>query len=185
MLAALALPAAIMLHPVVVGGEPWRAAIRPTGLLAAQLLVGALCIAPLRALFPHWAWLAFVERRRRWIGLAAFAYAALHMIAFCLAIGRLDYILEGLAFASMWTGWLSFAALLAVASISSDAARRRLGRNWKRTQRLAWAAAALAFVHWLLLVRTPLEPVIWFAPLALLLALRLWKRVAKDRRTER
>lgn len=170
----LALPALFMIAPVISGGEAWRHAIRPTGEFGAMLLIVALAITPLQILLPHAGWVAWLLTRRRDVGLAAFLYALLHLIVFAASIGRLDWIVQGMAFASMWTGWLAFALLLAVAAISNDAARLRLGATWTSLQRLTYPAAVLTLAHWLLLTRSPVEALLYFAPLALLQALRVW-----------
>lgn len=175
----LALPALFVVLPLLQGAE-WRSAIRPSGDVAARLLVIALTIAPLRILLPRARWLHWLARRRRHIGVAAFLYALLHLAVFVPAIGRLDWIVQGMAFASMWTGWLAFALLLAVASISNDAAMRGLGRTWRVVQRLAWPAAALVLAHWLLLSASPVEAALHFLPLVGLQAWRMW--IARQRR---
>jgi len=163
-----------MTWPVLAGQAPWRFAIGPTGEAAAILLLCALALSPLRQLFPRAPLLLRFLRRRRDIGLAAFFYAVLHLVFFVLSIGRLDYILQGLAWASMWTGWLAFALMLVPAAISSDRAMRWLGgRRWKRLQRLIYLVAVLVLCHWLLLAATPLQALVWFAPLAALQLARL------------
>ncbi len=148
----LMLPALAMLAPLVLGA-PWRVSIRPTGEAAAVLLILALAISPLKALFGATAWMRWLLRQRRAIGLAAFGYAAIHMVVFTLSIGSLADIVAGMAWASMWTGWAAFAALLVMAAISNDRAVRAMGRSWKAVQRLAYPAALLTLVHWLLLTR--------------------------------
>ena len=172
LLLLLALPALPIMAPALEAGGEYRFALRPSGLLAAQLLLLALALGPLRALFPRAAWSAWLLRRRRAVGLAAFGYAALHLVFFVLSVGRLDYIVQGLAWASMWTGWLAFALLLPLAVTSSDAARRRLGPAWTWLHRLVHPAALLLLAHWLLLTRHAAEALLWFAPLAALLAAR-------------
>jgi len=162
-----------MIWPVLAGEAPWRFAIGPTGEAAAILLLCALSLSPLRMLFPRVPLVLRLLRRRRDIGLAAFFYAVLHLVFFVLAIGRLDHIVQGLAWASMWTGWLAFALMLVPAAISSDRAMRRLGLLWKRLQRLVHAVALLVLCHWLLLARAPFDALIWFAPLAALQLARL------------
>ncbi|MHB2267009.1 ferric reductase-like transmembrane domain-containing protein [Aliihoeflea sp. PC F10.4] len=163
----LMVPSLAMLAPLALGA-PWRVPIRPTGEAAAVLLILALAITPLHTLFGPSRWTLWLTRQRRAIGLAAFAYAAIHMVVFSLSIGNLADIIAGMGWASMWTGWLAFAALAVLAIISSDAAMRRLGRNWKRIQRLAYPAAILTLAHWLLLTRDWSEALLWFAPLILL-----------------
>jgi sulfoxide reductase heme-binding subunit YedZ len=168
----LMLPALAMLAPLVLGA-PWRVSIRPTGEAAAVLLILALAISPLKALFGATAWTRWLLRQRRAIGLAAFGYAAIHMAVFALSIGSVADIVAGMAWASMWTGWAAFAALLVMAAISNDRAVRAMGRGWKAVQRLAYPAALLTLVHWLLLTRDWSEAIIWFAPLGLLQLARL------------
>ncbi|MCO5160373.1 MAG: ferric reductase-like transmembrane domain-containing protein [Mesorhizobium sp.] len=161
----LGLPA-VLLAAGLAGGEPWRFAIRPSGDVATKLLVVTLSIAPLRALFPRSGWTAWLISRRRIFGLSAFFYALFHLAVFCASIGRLDWILQGMAFASMWTGWIAFGLLATVASISNAAAMARLGGWWKRIQRLAYPAALLTLAHWLLLSRSPTEALFHAAPVA-------------------
>lgn len=184
---ALMLPALAMLAPLVLGA-PWRVSIRPTGEAAAVLLFLALAISPLKALFGAAAWTRWLLRQRRAIGLAAAGYATIHMVVFSVSIGSFADILAGMAWASMWTGWLAFAALLVMAAISNDRAVRAMGRSWKTMQRLAYPGAVLTLAHWLLLTRDWTNALIWFAPLALLQSARLAKNLrAKDSngRTER
>jgi sulfoxide reductase heme-binding subunit YedZ len=171
----LTLPAVFILAALA-NGETWRVAIRPSGDFAAKLLVVTLSITPLRGLFPQSRWTAWLMFRRRILGLSAFFYALFHLAVFCASIGRLDWIVEGMAFASMWTGWVAFALLAAVAAISNAGAMRRLGLWWKRIQRLAHPAAALALAHWLLLTASPWEALAHGAP-----TMGLWVAVAARR----
>lgn len=168
----LMLPALAMLAPLALGA-PWRVPIRPTGEAAAILLILALAISPLKALFGATAWTRWLVRQRRAIGLAAAAYSTIHMVVFTLSVGSFADILAGMAWASMWTGWAAFAALLVMAAISNDRALRAMGRSWTAVQRLAYPAAVLTLAHWLLLTREWTNALIWFAPLALLQSARL------------
>ena len=174
--ALLALPALPILWPVLAEAAGWRAAIRPSGDLAAKLIVLALALSPLRTLLPRSAAVAWLLRRRRWIGVAAVGYASLHMAVFVLSIGRLDWIVQGLAWASMWTGWLAFLLLAPLAVTSSDTAMRRLGRGWKRLHRLVHPAALLTLAHWLLLSAAPWEALAHALPLVILHAWAAWRR---------
>lgn len=171
----LALPAAFLVDALA-NGETWRFAIRPSGDLAAKLLVVTLSISPLCALFPQRRWTAWLMSRRRIFGLSAFFYALFHLAVFSASIGRLDWILQGMAFASMWTGWIAFGLLAAVASISNAVSKTRLGHWWKRIQRLAYPAAALTLAHWLLLTASPWEALGHAAPVV-----GLWVAVAARR----
>jgi sulfoxide reductase heme-binding subunit YedZ len=169
----LALPAIPMVWPVMSGSEPWRHAIRPSGAFSAQLLLVALAITPLRQLLPASRWVKWLAARRRNLGVAAFAYASIHLVFFLASIGRVDYVVQGLAFASMWTGWLAMVLLLPLALTSNDLAMRTLRRGWKMLHRLAYPAALLVLAHWLLLTAGPWEALAWFLPLALLQGARI------------
>ncbi len=60
---------------------------------------------------------------------------------------------------------------------------RRLGPvAWRRLHRLTYVAAVAGAVHYLMLVKAwPLEPILYAAAVAALLALRLWWRGAESR----
>jgi sulfoxide reductase heme-binding subunit YedZ len=62
--------------------------------------------------------------------------------------------------------------LVPPAVASSDAAMRALGRSWKKIQRLAYPAAVLTLIHWLLVHDGKTEALLHFAPLALLQLVR-------------
>lgn len=179
---ALAVPALAIVAPLI-GGQPFGPAIRPSGDFSAKLMILALAIAPLRAIWPKSGFLFWLQRHRRHIGVGAFLYALLHLVVFSVSIGRLDWIIQGMAFASMWTGWLAFALIAVAAGISNNGAMRRLGRAWKKLQRLVWPAAALTLAHWLLLSRSPAEALLHFLPLAALQAWRLWSYARANRLT--
>ena len=72
-------------------------------------------------------------------------------------------------------GFATFCVLLALASTSTRAAARRLGRRWKQLHRLVYLAAIGAVVHFLWLVKSDMrEPLIYGAIVATLLSVRLW-----------
>lgn len=172
----LALPALVLVIGLA-SGQTWRWGIRPSGDLSAKLLIAALAISSLRVLFPGSLFLRWLESRRRTIGLAAFLYALLHLSIFAASIGRLDWILQGMAFASMWTGWIAFFLLAGIAAISNRSAQAALGQWWKRLQQLAVVAALFALTHWLLLTQSPAEALLHFLPLFALRAIaRLSRR---------
>ena len=121
-----------------------------------------------------------LRRLRRPLGLYAFGYANLHLLiyagldyGFALgmlagAIGQDRFILLGLA---------AFAILLALALTSTDAAVRRLGRNWRRLHRLTYLAAVLVVLHYLLSFKElRATPLLLGLALLLLLAARLVRR---------
>lgn len=171
--AILMLPAPLFAVPPILGLQPWRVAMTPTGVASVGLLTVALAISPLLLLFPRSSSLLWLVRHRRAVGVAAFSYAALHLAVFIPAVGRLDYILLGMAYPSMWTGWISFALLALLAATSNGLSLRRLGVWWKQLHRIAYVAALLAYGHWLLLTSSTGWAAYCGATLTVLQALRL------------
>jgi len=171
--AVLALPALPLLVAAAAPGTDLEELLHPSGEWSARLIVVALALTPLSLLFPGSAALRWLIARRRAIGVAAFAYAALHAILYVVAMGSLDDMLAELGATGIWTGWLAFALMLVPALASNDAAMRRLRRGWKRLQRLAYPAAAVTLVHWITVHDGFTAALVHFVPLALLEAHRL------------
>ena len=148
--------------------------LHASGELAAQLLIATLAITPLRLLFSRASWTTWLLRRRRHLGVAAFAYALLHTVVYCERLGELAEILAQALEAAMWTGWLALAVMLPLALTSNDVSVRRLGPAWKALHRLAYLAAALTLAHWYLAAFDPNPGLIYFGLLACLEIFRVW-----------
>ena len=91
---------------------------------------GEWAIWCLRRLFPRQAWTAWLLPRRRYLGVAAFAYAVLHAAVYVLRLGDLPRILAEALEAGLLTGWLAFAIFVPLALTSKDACVRALGPAW-------------------------------------------------------
>lgn len=173
----LAAPAALMAWRVASGQATAFDLYHPTGELALRLMIFALLPGPLSAFFGLRGvsgrflrgWLAI----RRNLGVAAFAYAGLHLCAYVADMGALAAMTAELGLPGIWTGWIALALLAVPAAISTDAAVRRLGRRWKLLQRAVYPALALALLHWALLDRAWLPAYIHLAPLLLAWSLRI------------
>jgi sulfoxide reductase heme-binding subunit YedZ len=146
-----------------------------TGRTAIILLMASLACTPLNILF---GWRQVVGLRKS-LGLWAVAYAGLHLLnfvgldyAFNLsqmvqdAVLDKPYILAGLA---------ALLLLLPLALTSTRGWMRRLGKNWKRLHRVAYAAGALAVLHFLWQAKAAerWEPLIYALVLGILLAVRI------------
>ncbi len=154
------------------GADPQNVLERALGLWALRFLVASLAISPLRQLGGP-----SLIRYRRAIGLLAFIYASLHLTVYMV----LD---QGLDFAAIWAdivkrpyitvGMAAFTILVPLAVTSNNASIRRLGARWGKLHRLAYAAAALGALHFIMLVKVwPLEPLIYAGLVAVLLLFRL------------
>lgn len=171
----LAVPGIAMFHGWWNGAIDTMDMLHPTGETSARLMIAAMLIGPLAGLLGPRRWLLWLLARRRALGVAAFIYAAAHLVFYVLDMGSLAAVLGELPIASIWTGWLALALMLPMALTSNQAAMRRLRTAWKRVQQLAYPAAVLTLLHWWWVHDGAMVALIHFTPLVLLwlvLALR-------------
>lgn len=154
------------------GAEPIERVTHFTGFTALVLLMLSLAVTPARRL-TGWNWVAPV---RRTLGLGAFGYAALHFATYLVDQGfAWGYVAEDVAERPYVTaGFAALLLLLPLALTSTKGAIRRLGKRWQALHRLVYAAAGLAVLHFLWLVKKDLrEPLIFLGVLVVLMAFRL------------
>lgn len=172
--ALLGLPAALTCWRYFRDLISYGEAIHQTGQWSVALLIVALAITPLRRVFRGARWTAQLAAQRRGIGVASFAYAALHTGFYLERKWGAGLILsEGVA-PSLATGWIAFAIFLLLAATSNDASVRAMRVGWKRLHRSVYAATALTFAHWWLATFDPTAATIC---LALLIAVQLLRLV--------
>ncbi len=143
-----------------------------TGRTALILLVLSLACTPIRILFRFRP----ILRVRRALGLYAVMYIALHFLVFVGWDYGFDLDLLGPAIFEqrfVLAGLAAFLLLLPLAITSTKNWQKRLGKNWKRLQRLVYLANGLAILHFLWLVKDPREPLRYGIVVALLLAVRI------------
>ncbi len=153
--------------------DPVREVTTRTGRAALRLLLASLACTPLSTLVG----IGHLRTARRPLGLYAFLYTALHFLTFAGLDYRFDlrflvpaifqqrFVLPGLA-----AGLI----LLALATTSTAAWQKRMGKSWKRLHRMAYVAGALAVLHVAWLLKDLNESLRYGAFLALLLFLR-WR----------
>ncbi len=171
----------------VLGIDPVNAINNRTGRTAIILLFASLACTPLNILF---GWRQVLGLRKS-LGLWAVGYAGLHLLNFvgldyAFNLGQImqdavldkPYILAGLA---------ALLLLIPLAATSTRGWMRRLGKNWKRLHRLAYAAGVLALLHFLWQAKAAerSEPLIYAVVLGGLLAVRIppVRRALAQRRT--
>jgi sulfoxide reductase heme-binding subunit YedZ len=154
--------------------EPVAYTHNSLGKMALKALLLALAATPVR-LLTGWGKVMTV---RRALGLWAFAYAVLHLLAFLWL--DLDFRLaelwrETLERPFILAGMAAFLAMLPLALTSSNRAIRSMGaKRWRALHRLAYLAAAAGALHFILRVKGwQAEPLVYAGILLLLLALRL------------
>lgn len=171
----LALPGAITVFRYATGATFYGEVVLGTGDISAKLLIATMAVTPLTLMFPGRPWVRWLLRRRRYLGVAAFGYAALHTVVYLFRKGSFGLILVEGAEPGLLTGWIALAIFVPLAITSNDAAVRRLRRFWKRLHRWVYAAAILTFVHWVIEAYDPVPGLIHLAVLAALEGFRLWK----------
>jgi sulfoxide reductase heme-binding subunit YedZ len=170
----IVVPAAVILYRYSTSPDAWPGdMLQPTGEWSARLIILALCLTPLAQLLPGNPAVRWLIRHRRAFGVGAFAYSLLHLAFYVADMETLANMVAELGAPAIWTGWIALLCLVAPGVASNDAAMRALGRGWKRVQRLAYPAALLTLVHWLLIHDGRTAALLHFAPLALLQSLRL------------
>lgn len=170
--------------PHSLGFNPIETTHRFLGDTALRILILSLAVTPFRDLT---RWLPIMKIRRR-VGLAAFWYALLHLLAY---LGLDLYLAAGMSLTGMFAGlWedvveriyitLGMSALLLLVPLSLtsfDAVIRRLGAKiWQRLHLVVYPLSVLAVLHYGLMVKGhQLGPWIHGGVLAVLLAYRLIK----------
>ena len=157
--------------------NPVEFIIRYLGDWALRFLLLALAVTPVR-LATGWN---EVARLRRMMGLFAFTYVVLHLLAYT----GLD---QGFDLAGLWNdvmkriyitvGMAAFVILIPLAATSTDAMIRRLGGvRWRALHRLAYPAGVLAVIHYFLMIKAGYQqPTVYAVILAVLLGMRAVKR---------
>jgi sulfoxide reductase heme-binding subunit YedZ len=155
--------------------NPIEHVTRTLGETALQLLLASLAVTPLRIVFG----LGWPLTLRRLLGLFAFFYVCLHFAVWVVLDHFFDWRTMGDDVVKRpWitVGVLALALLVPLAATSTTGMIRRLGgAAWRRLHRLAYVAAILAVLHYIWLAKKVLlEPWVYAAVLALLLAVRGW-----------
>lgn len=153
-------------------------AIADSGDWAAWLLLATLAVAPLRRFAGPSSVTTWLMRRRRDLGVASFAYAAIHTLVYLGDAISLAAVLKAAAAPELLSGWLALLLFAPLAATSNDRAVRALKRNWRRLHRLVHPAAVLAFLHWALAAYDPAAAYLHIGILAAVELARLWPRPA-------
>ncbi|MCB1331623.1 MAG: ferric reductase-like transmembrane domain-containing protein [Maritimibacter sp.] len=129
--------------------SPYIPLIYHSGLWTTYLLLLSLLVTPLRRI-TGWGPLLQI---RRMIGVAAFLYGVLHLIAWfgLRAWSAQTLTAEALSRPTIWVATLGFVVLFALTATSTDGAVRRMGpERWRRLHRLVYPAAFLGVLHFLM-----------------------------------
>ncbi len=158
-------------------GEDLHELLHPTGEFAARFMIIAMMLTPLKMLFPKSGVIHWLMRRRRYLGVAAFGYAALHTLYYVLDLGSMSAILREFTELGIWTGWLAFLIFVPLALTSNNWSVRTMGAGWKTLQRFTYVAAVATLAHWIFLEYEIGAAMVHFVPLAALEAYRIWRNM--------
>lgn len=164
------------------GANPAEALIRGLGDWTLRLLCLTLAITPLRQVLQ----LTALARWRRMLGLFAFFYGSLHLLAYAwldmgLGLSEIAHDIAKRPFILM--GFLAWVLMLPLAATSFNRAIRALGgARWQALHRLVYVLSLIGLAHFLWLragKNNFAEPAVYGALLALLLGWRLWRRLSR------
>ncbi len=166
------------------GPNPIEFITNQTGEMALRLLIIGLALTPLR-----WATKSTTPIRfRRMVGLLAYFYVALHFLTYTVLDQQLDIaaITDDLYKRTyIIAGFVALIIMTALAITSTKGMMRQLGKRWTSLHKLVYVAGIASVLHFIWLRKGfQLEPLVYAAVLAVLLGLRVWRKVsAKKKKT--
>lgn len=154
------------------GPLPIESVIDGTGRWAIRLLLLSLLVTPVQRI-GNWPRLILV---RRMVGLAALAYASVHLLTYALNqnydIARVASEISQRLYLAI--GFTALLGLVVLGATSSDGIIRRMGYRWKLLHKLVYAIAMLGIAHFFLQAKIDAtEPTLMAGFFILLMACRL------------
>ena len=153
------------------GARPIYDALLWIGLWTVRFVMIALAVTPAATVF-DWPRILLV---RRMVGVTAAVYACTHLTLYTFDENlRLLHVASEIVLRFYLTiGFVALLGLLALAVTSTDAAVRRMGKNWKRLHRLAYLIGVLALLHYFIQSKANVSEPVFVS--GLFLWLMLWR----------
>lgn len=174
----ISLPSLMLLNSALSGND-LEPLLHPTGEFSARFMIIAMMLTPLRMLFPNSKTVGWLLRRRRYLGVAAFGYAALHTLYYLIDLGSLSAIISDFTQLGIWTGWVAFLIFVPLGLTSNNASIRWLGSKWKTLQRYVYPAAVFTMLHWIFVQNNIGPALVHFVPLAALEIYRIQRYIRR------
>jgi sulfoxide reductase heme-binding subunit YedZ len=169
----------------VLGADPGVAVVRYLGEWSITWLLTTLTLGTLAlSTWPRRLNWRLLTRVRRMVGLFAFSYVCLHLLAYLglLAGFELIRVIDDLTERPyIMVGFAGFLALLPLAVTSTRGWQRRLGKRWKRLHRLVYLVCVLAVLHLLWLSKSSYADAFIYGSWAAVLLLERLLRVMRGR----
>jgi len=158
------------------GANPIEYIVRYLGNWALRFLLVALAITPVRRL-TGWTRLSTI---RRMIGLFAFFYVTLHLLAYVgldLFFNLQALIDDVLKRKFITIGMLAFILLIPLAITSTNKMIKRLGaKRWQKLHKLVYVISPLGVIHYFWMVKADIsQPLIYGTIMTILLVIRFPK----------
>ncbi|MCY4180381.1 MAG: ferric reductase-like transmembrane domain-containing protein [Litoreibacter sp.] len=120
--AVLSLPAAGFFAAAINSNDPeiYEQLLHPTGEFSARFMIIAMLASPLLLILKGWRGPLWLKKNRRYFGVAAFGYAALHTLFYLVDSQTMERLLDELSRFYIWTGWLAFLVFIPLAVTSMD-----------------------------------------------------------------
>ena len=163
---------------IALGADPGEAVLHFLGDWTIRVLLLTLSVSTARRILRKSA----IARYRRMVGLFAFSYALLHMLAYLGFLAEFEWqiVLEDFFERTYITvGIAAVFLLIPLALTSTHGWQRRLGRRWKRLHKLVYPIVGLGLWHLLWLTKDGYaEPLLYCAIFLGLMIERLadWRR---------
>lgn len=145
-----------------------------TGEFSGRFLLFSLIATPLLMLLPKYKFPKWLNRNKRYFGIAAFSYALCHTILYVVE-KPISELQEAFFDLGLITAWLSLMIWLPMAITSTDAWVKRLKSKWKKIHNWGYLAALLAFLHWAFIHYHWKAALLHAAPILVLQGYRWWK----------
>ncbi|GLQ70903.1 protein-methionine-sulfoxide reductase heme-binding subunit MsrQ [Vibrio penaeicida] len=154
------------------GAEPVDEIIHFTGKAALNTLIATMLITPL----VRWLKIGQLIRTRRLLGVFAFMWAALHLLAYVSLDLGYEWLLildEIITRPYLIVGALSWIILLLLTVTSTKQAQRKLKKRWQALHNWVYIAVLLIPIHYLWSVKSVgIGPVLYLTSSFLLLLFR-------------
>jgi len=155
------------------GPNPIQALHIRLGDWSLRFLWLTLAITPIQTVTK---WRGMTEYRQM-LGLYAFFYATLHLLAYLLVDHALEWSIIGIDIIEsqyIWFGVLTYIIIFSLALTSPKWTKKRMGKNWKKLHRFIYLAAGAAIIHYYWQLKGNLaEPLFYLVIIFLLLGFRV------------
>lgn len=150
-----------------------------TGEFSARFLVFTLAATPLLMLLPRFKFPKWLNRNKRYFGVASFGYGLIHLLAYSIEIPG-EKIMEEFFDFGLLTGWIAFIIWIPMAMTSTNRLVKSLKTKWKKIHNWGYLAAVLVFLHWAFIHFNWKPALVHAAPILILQGYR-WIKILRSK----